>query len=182
MRALYAVVVLLIGLLMAVPAQAGGFGVFNQTGFHFGQALSEGADEGRWMDEGGGVELLIGYRKARLTGRIRLSYAAVIDIAPRSDERTDSVVEHAGLVSGGVQIELLKDLEKAFGLYIVVDLGVAPLVTHMRAFMFADAGIGLRVRPDEVLELFAEVAGMFRFDKTAAGGPLLYLGARFSID
>ena len=182
MRALSVALVLLIGLLLAEPAQAGGFGVFDQDGLPFGASVSEDGGAGRWLDQGGGVEILLGYRKTRLTGRVRLSYAAIIDLAPRSEHRTDSRVEHAGLVSGGVQVELLKDLDRKLGLYLLADLGVAPLVTHLRAFMFADLGVGLRVRPTEVLELFVEATGMFRFDKAAAGGPLLYFGARFALD
>ena len=182
MRACSAGLSLLFGLLLAVPAQAGGFGVYDQTGFHFGAALGEAGGTGSWLDQGGGLEVFLGHRGARVTGRIRLSYAAIIDISPASSDATGSGVQHAGLVSGGVQVELLENLESTVGPYLLVDLGVAPLVTHMRAFMFADLGVGLRVRPTDVLELFAEVTGMFRFDKTAAGGPLVYLGARFSLD
>lgn len=182
MRALLAAVLLLPALLLAAPALAGGFGVYDQTGVHFGASLSQEGGAGVWLDQGGGVEILLGYRKTRLTGRIRLSYAAVIDLSARSDDRTDYRVEHAGLVSGGVQVELLKDIDKKVGLYVAVDLGVAPLVTHMRAFMFADLGAGLRVRVDDVLALFVEATGMFRFDKAPAGGPLVFLGARFALD
>ena len=182
MRALPVALVLFSALLLAAPASAGGFGVYDQTGVHFGPALSEGGGTRVWLDQGAGVEILLGYRKTRLTGRIRLSYAAVIDLAARSTDRSDYRVEHAGMVSGGVQVELLKDLESKVGLYVAADLGVSPLVTHMRAFMFADLGAGLRVRVNDVLALFVEATGMFRFDKTPAGGPLLFLGARFALD
>jgi hypothetical protein len=182
MRATVAGVALLFGLLLAVPAQAGGFGVYDQTGLHFGPSLGESSGAGSWLDQGAGVEVFLGRRDSRFSGRIRLSYAAIIDVGPAPDGGGGTEVLHAGLVSGGVQVELLKQLEKPAGLYLLADLGVSPLVTHMRAFMFADLGIGVRVRPTSVLELFAEVTGMFRYGKTPAGGPLVYLGARFSLD
>ena len=38
------------------------------------------------------------------------------------------------------------DLERRLGLYLFVDMGVSPLVTHMRAFVFGDLGVGLSYR------------------------------------
>jgi hypothetical protein len=182
MRAPLAVLVLLLSTLLAAPAVAGGVGVFNQTGFHFGASLSESGDRsgareggtGAWMDEGGGIELLLGYRKTRLNGRFRLSYAAIIDL--------DGGVLHAGLVSAGVTVDLLKDLERKVGLYVALDLGVAPLATQLRVFMFADVGVGIRFRPNEIVEVFGELTGLFRYDKSPAGGPMLFLGVRFAFD
>lgn len=155
-------------------ASAGGVGVFDQTGLHFGEALRDGGGTGKWLDQGGGLEINLGPPASRLSGRLRLSYAAIIDL--------DGGVQHAGLFSAGVQVELLKDLEKKLGVYALVDLGVSPLVTQIKFFVFADAGVGLRYRITDIVSVFGEVTGMFRYDKSASGGPLLFLGARFAFD
>ncbi len=169
-----AIVACLVAFASPRTASAGGVGVFDATGLHFGQALDSEGGTGTWLDQGGGLEVHLGTRGARVSGRLRLYYSAIIDLR--------GGVRHAGLFSGGVQVELLPDLEKKLGLYAVVDLGVSPLVTQLRIFMFADAGIGLRVRLNDVIALFGEATGQVRFDKRFSGGPLIFLGARFSID
>ena len=166
--------VALLGLLLAAPAQAGGLGAFNQTGLHFGEALRAGGGTATWLDEGGGVELTLGYEGKRVHARLRLSYTAIVDLG--------GGVQHAGLFAGGVSIQLLKDLERRLGLYLFVDMGVSPLVTHMRAFVFGDLGVGLSYRVADRVRIFGELAGLVRFEKTVAGGPVLYLGVRFSFD
>ncbi|MCP4868908.1 MAG: hypothetical protein GY898_09330 [Proteobacteria bacterium] len=169
-RALLLLIALLV---LPAPALAGGVGVFDQTGFHFGGALREGGGTGSWMDQGGGIEIFLGKTDHRLSGRLRLSYAAIIDLS--------GGVQHAGLFSVGAQVELL-DLEKKFGLYPLLDLGVSPLVTQIRFFVFADAGIGARYRINDVVSIFGELTGLVRYDKAFTGGPLIFLGARFAID
>ena len=175
MRAVLLVLtVALIGILAPSSADAGGIGVFDQTGLHFGDALRDGGGTGKWLDQGGGVEVILGYRKKRLTGRLRLSYAAIIDL--------DGGVQHAGLVSIGAKLEIFKDLEKPLGLYAVLDMGVSPLVTHLRVFVFADAGVGLRYRITDAITVFGELAAQVRFEKSFTAGPILFAGARFSFD
>lgn len=169
-----AVVGCFVALAGAAPAHAGGLGVFDATGLHFGSALDSTGGTGSWLDQGGGLEINLGVRGTRVSGRLRLFYSAIIDLR--------GGVQHAGLFSGGMQVELLPDLDKKLGLYAVVDLGVSPLVTQLRIFMFADAGIGLRVHATDALTLFGEVTGQVRFDKRLSAGPLLFLGARFSFD
>jgi hypothetical protein len=166
---------LLVASLLVLPAtaSAGGVGVFDQTGFHFGEALREGGGTGSWMDQGGGIEILLGRSDFRLSGRLRLSYVAIIDLS--------GGVQHAGLFSVGVQVELF-DLDTKFGLYPVLDLGVSPLITQIRFFVFADAGAGVRYRINDLVSIFGELTGMVRYDKAFTGGPMIFLGARFAID
>ncbi len=175
LRAMFARALVFIVALVALPgtAFAGGVGAFDQTGFHFGDALREGGGTGKWMEQGGGVEVVLGKTDGRIAGRLRASYAAIIDL--------DGGVQHAGLFSVGAHVELL-DLDKKFGLYPLLDLGVSPLVTQIRFFVFADAGIGARYRITDVVSIFGEVTGIVRYDKAFTGGPMLYLGVRFAID
>jgi len=170
-RALFALVAALT--LVPVSASAGGVGAFDQTGFHFGEALREGGGTGSWMDQGGGIEIFLGKTDFRVVGRLRLSYAAIIDLS--------GGVQHAGLFSVGAHVELL-DLEKKFGIYPLLDMGVSPFVTQIKFFVFADAGVGVRYRINDLVSVFGELTGLVRYDKGFTGGPLIYLGARFSID
>jgi hypothetical protein len=180
MRAMRAHALLLSTALLAacvlVPssASAGGVGGFGLVGLHFGEALREGGGSGRWLDAGGGLEIHLGATSSRMHGRIRAGYNAIIDL--------DGGTRHTGLVSAGVAVDLMKDISRPFGVYVLADVGVSPLVTHLRVFVIADVGLGVRVRPTERLELFGEVTGQVRFEKSATGGPLVFLGARFNLD
>ncbi len=167
-------------LLLPASAMAGGIGGFNLTGFHFGEALREGGGVGRWLDEGGGVEIVLGSQDSRIKGRIRFAYNAIIDLDLVAD---GGGVQHAGVFSGGAMVELLPAFdEKKFGLYIAVDVGVSPLVTNGRAFVYLDAGPGVRIDVNERFGLFAEVTGWLRYEKGFYGGPMIFLGARVHVD
>lgn len=167
-------------LLLPAGALAGGIGGYNMTGFHFGEALREGGGDGRWLDEGGGIELQLGSRTSRIQGRIRFAYNAIIDLDLVAD---GGGVQHAGIFSGGAQVQLLPDFdEKAFHLYVAVDVGVSPLVTNGRAFVFVDIGPGVRFDVNERFGLFAEVTGWMRYEKGFYGGPMIFLGARVHLD
>lgn len=174
MRAAAKVLLVCACVALARPALAGGVGIFDQTGMHFGPALSEEGGTGIWFDQGAGLEILLGRRGERLAGRIRGSWLLLADL--------QGSARHAGLVSAGMQVELQPALDGALGLYAAGDLGVAPLATHLRVFAFADLGMGMRVRVAAFADLFVEVTGSFRFDRVAAGGPLIFLGARFTLD
>jgi hypothetical protein len=174
-RAVVALAIVSISLMFRPPpAAAGGFGFFDATGFHFGRALREGGGSGRWLDQGGGVELFLGDRDRRLHGRLRFAYQAVVDL--------DGGTRHAGVLSGGVRVELLPDVESKFGFYVAADMGITPIVTHLRAWFFLDAGPGIRVNPVEKFSLFFEAMGLFRYEKGVQGGPIFHLGARFALD
>lgn len=171
---------LALSLLVPCAANAGSVGFFDQTGFHFGDALTERGGTGRWMDQGGGAEILLGSKGSRIHGRVRVSYAAIIDLDAGPG---DDAVQHSGIVSGGVQVELLKAFDdKPVGLYVLADVGVSPLVSHSRAFVFVDVGAGLRFTVDERVSLFAEGTGWLRFEKALGGGPLFFFGARINLD
>lgn len=171
---------LLLCLLLPTSASAGGIGFFNQTGFHFGEALSQAGGTGQWMDEGGGIEVLLGSQASRVKGRVRLSYSAIIDL-----QAPDAAlgIQHSGVVSGGVHVELLPDFEeKIAGLYVLVDVGVSPLVSQQRTFVFFDVGAGVRITPVERFSIFVEATGWMRVEKTLSGGPLFFVGARIALD
>ncbi len=174
---------LLIGTLLSPTAKAGGFGVYDSTAFHFGEALSEGGGNGTWLDQGVGLELFLGHRTSRLTGRLRFAYNAVVDLDPRNTDReTAERVQHTGLFAVGARVELLPDLEKVFGLYASLDFGVSPLVTNLRIFVFGQVGPGIRIRPVEALEIFAEVGALLRYEHAVGVGPSVQIGARVSFD
>lgn len=172
-------------LAVSSPALAGGLGAFNGTGFHFGEALGEGAETGSWMNEGGGVELVLGPRDVRLNGRLRFAYNAIIDLGERGDsgsEASSAQVRHSGVMSVGAMVGLLPEVAEKFGLYLAVDLGISPLVQNMQFYFFADLGPGVRFHVTDRLTLFAELAGLFRYDTSFSGGVLMSLGARFPFE
>ena len=174
---------LLVALLIPASASAGGVGFFNGTGVHSGGALSQAGGRGTWVNEGGGVEIFLGKRDFRLHGRLRFGYNAVLDVTPLAEGAVaKNRVTHAGVISLGAKVELLPDIEKAFGLYVVADIGVAPLVKYGRGYLFVDVGPGARVNVNQVFQLFAELTGMLRYENGFTGGALLFLGARFSFD
>ena len=115
----------------------------------------------------------LGSQSGRLSGRIRFSYYGTLDEA--------SSIRHHGVLSAGLAVQLLKDTEKKFGAYALVDFGVSPLVTELRVFVFADVGVGVRYRVAERVELFGEVSAFLRFEKEMYAGPLAMLGARFRL-
>ena len=157
-------------------AHAGGVGFYNGTGFHFGPALTGQGGDGAWLNEGGGVEVLLGRNDGRVHGRLRFAYNAIIDLGDASS------VRHSAFLSLGAKIELLDDTTTPFGLYLGTDLGVSPLVTHLRSYFSYSIGPGVRIRPVERLALFAEVALLVRYEKVFAAGPTFFFGARISFD
>jgi len=173
-RSLVPVSVLLLALCLPGLAQAGGISIYNGTGFHFGAPLSEEGGEGRWLNEGGGFGVILGPADSRLLGRMRFAYNAIIDLAGGT--------RHVALFSAGVQIEMLPDVSKRFGLYLATDMGITPLFTDMRLYLFADVGPGVRFDVTEKFSLFAEVCALLRYENSFYAGPQFYLGARFSFD
>jgi hypothetical protein len=163
-----------LGLAVCGPAQAGGISLYNGTGFHFGEPLNEAGGEGRWFNEGGGIGVVLGAADSRVMGRVRMAYNAVIDLS--------GGVRHVALLSAGVQVELLPDPSKRFGLYLVADMGITPLFTDMRLYLFADVGPGVRFDVHERVSLFAEVCALFRYENSFYAGPQFYFGARLAFD
>ena len=181
-RALW-VLTLLFVLLLPPSVLAGGVGVFNGTGFHAGPALSEAGGTGTWVNEGGGIELYLGKRDFRLQGRLRFGYNAVIDVTPVAEGVVaKNRVGHSAALSVGAKVELLPDVEKKFGLYFAADIGISPLVLHLRNYFWVDVGPGVRLDVNEVFGLFAELTGVVRYENGFTGGAWLYLSARFSFD
>jgi len=170
-------------LLLPASASAGGIGVFNGTGFHAGPALSEGGGTGTWINQSGGVEIFLGRRDYRLSGRLRFGYNAVIDVSPLAEgASTGARVIHSAALAAGLRVELLPDIEKKFGLYVAGDVGVSPLVLHLANYFWFDVGPGVRLDVNENFGLFAELTGVLRFQNGFTGGAWLYLGARFTFD
>ncbi len=165
---------LFLGLAVCGSAHAGGISLYNGTGFHFGEPLNEGGGDGRWFNEGGGLGVVLGAADSRVMGRVRMAYNAVIDLAGGT--------RHVALLSAGVQVELLPDPSKRFGLYLVTDMGITPLFTDMRLYLFADVGPGVRFDVHERVSLFAEVCALFRYENSFYAGPQFYFGARLAFD
>jgi len=155
------------------PAVNGTVGAFGLVGLHLGEALTASGAEGRWFDFGGGAEIGLASSTGRLAGRIRAGYYGVVDI--------DGAIRHNGVFSAGLSVQVLKDIQRPFGVYALVDMGVSPLVTELRVYVFADVGAGVRYRPAERVELFAEATAFLRFEKTMSAGPLFFFGARFRL-
>ncbi|MBJ93290.1 MAG: hypothetical protein CMP23_02315 [Rickettsiales bacterium] len=173
-RLLLSSLVLFAALALPSAASAGGISVLNATGFHFGAPLTEEGGEGRWLNQGGAVGVLLGPAKSRMLGRVRVGYNAVINL--------DGGVRHVGVLSAGLKIELLPELENRFGLYIATDLGITPLFTDMRLYAFGDVGVGIRFNLNEPFSLFAEVCALIRYEDSFYAGPQFFLGARISLD
>ena len=81
-----------------------------------------------------------------------------------------------------MQIELLPEPSNRFGLYLATDVGITPLFTDMRLYLFADVGPGVRWDLNPKVSLFAEVCALFRYENSFYAGPQFYLGARFAFD
>ena len=166
-------------------ALAGGVGFFASPGVHAGPALSQAGGTGTWADLGGGIELFLGKRDSRLHGRLRFGYNGVFDLTPLPEgvEVTPGTrISHAAVISLGAKVELLPDVETAFGLYVAADIGVSPLVKHLKNYFWIDVGPGIRVRANDVLSIFAELTGVVRFENGFTGGALLFAGARLTFD
>jgi hypothetical protein len=155
---------------LPVNGSLGGFGLI---GLHFGESLTPAGGTGRWLDFGAGVEIGLASKTGRLAGRIRFAYYGVLDL--------DGGQRHNGVLSAGLAVQMLRDIQRKFGIYGLVDMGVSPLVTELRVFVFTDIGVGFRYRPASRLELFAETTAIFRFEKTMSVGPLIFVGARFAL-
>jgi len=174
-------------LLAPAPALAGGLGVYDTTGFHFGGALRDGGGLGKAMNQGVGLEVNLGSSTSRVHGRLKVWYQATLDldVVGQTDEDGNALtggVTHSGLFGGGATIQLLPDLDQKFGVYLFTDVAVAPLVQHIRFYVQAQVGPAVRYKVNDVVQLFAEVGGLFRFEKSLAAGPVLQFGARFTLD
>lgn len=161
--------------LVARPAWAGGVGVFNMTGFHAGADVSgEGAETGTWLDEGVGLEILVGNRASRVRGRVRGMFNAVVP-AEEHDQ-------YFGVALFGMEVQLLRNLERPFGLHVHLDLGPAFLAKQHEEFGMAQVGFGLHHDFHPHLGVFAEVSGQVRFRRWVWGGAALTVGLRVPID
>ncbi len=158
-----------------LSARAGGLGVFDVTGFHAG--IDPGDAErggGAWFDQGGGIELLIGPRQSRIAGRARVFYHFVTPTLGNST--------HFGVALFGLEVQLLRDLEKPWGLHAHLDLGPGFLAVQHEEFGMADLGVGIHRDLADHLTLFAEISGQLRFRHLVWGGAVLTAGLRIPID
>ncbi len=156
-------------------ASAGGLGVYDMTGFHAGIDTSnpEGGG-GTWLDQGGGLEVVIGARDSRIAGRVRVLYNLV--------HPAEEQARHFGLALFGFEIQLRKDLSQPFGLHAFADVGPAFLAAQHGEFGMADLGVGLHADLADHLALVVEVGGQLRFQRHIWGGAVLMAGLRFPID
>jgi hypothetical protein len=168
-------VVAALALAPAGSARAGGIGIYDLTGFHAGvdTADPEGGD-GTWLDQGGGLEVWIGGRDARVNGRVRVFYNLV--------HPAEAHARHFGLALFGVEVQLLKELGTPFGLHAFADIGPAFLAAEHGEFGMADLGIGLHGDLAQHLQVVVEVGGQLRFRRQLWGGAVLMAGLRFPID
>ena len=159
----------------AQPARAGGLGVFDMTGFHAGADLSgQAAESGTWLDQGVGLEILVGSRASRVRGRVRVMFNAVL---PAEDHN-----QYFGIALFGMEIQLLRNLDRPFGLHVLLDLGPAFLAKQHEEFGMAGAGLGIHHDFHPRLGLFAEVSAQIRFRRWVWGGAALTVGLRVPID
>ncbi len=166
--------VLLMTVLFPAPALAGGLGVFDMTGFHAGvdPASEEGAN-GTWLDQCGGIELLIGGKATRLSGRIRMLYNYVY---------SKNTSDHFGVALLGMEIQLLRNLQRPAGVHIHLDAGPGFIALQHEEFGMADLGLGIHRELGKHITLFAEVSGQLRFRRKVWGGAVVTAGVRFPID
>ena len=163
------------GLAGGHTASAGGFGVLDMTGFHTGVDVSDPEGSGgTWLDQGGGVEVMIGARQSRIAGRVRVLYNFV--------HPAESHQQHYGLALFGFEVQLLGDLERPFGLHVFADLGPAFLAAQHGQFGMADIGVGLHGDLAQHATVLVEVGGQLRFRRHTWGGAVLMAGVRFPID
>ncbi len=159
----------------AQPARAGGVGVFDMTGFHAGADLSgQAAETGRWLDQGVGLEILVGSRASRVRGRVRVMFNAVI---PAEEHN-----RYFGIALFGMEIQLLRNLERPFGVHVLLDLGPAFLAKQHEEYGMAQAGVGIHHDFHPNFGIFAEVSGQIRFRGWVWGGAAATVGVRVPID
>jgi len=169
------VVVALVACCGASPARAGGLGVFDVTGFHAGIDPADAErGGGAWFDQGGGIELLIGPRRSRIAGRARVFYNYVTPTLGNSN--------HFGVALFGLEVQLLRDLERPWGLHAHLDAGPGFLAIQHEEFGMADLGVGFHRDLADHVTLFAEISGQIRFRHIVWGGAMLTAGLRFPID
>ena len=165
---------LLLMVLSPAPALAGGLGVFDMTGFHAGvDPSSEEGANGSWLDQGGGVELLIGGKATRIAGRVRVLYNYVYN-------KTTS--DHFGVALFGMEIQLLRNLQRPAGVHVHLDVGPGFIALQHEEFGMADLGLGVHRELGKHVTLFAEVSGQLRFRRKVWGGAVVTAGLRFPID
>jgi hypothetical protein len=169
-----AVAVFLAGVAFAGQARAGGIGVLDMTGFHAGVDPADIEGAGTWFDQGGGIELWVGSRASRISGRVRVLYN---NVSP-----AENYAQHFALATFGLEVQLLKNLEAPFGVHVHFDLGPAFLALQHEEFGMADLGVGIHGDLSEHVTLFAEVSGQMRFRRYVWGGAVFTGGVRFPID
>ncbi len=159
----------------AGSARAGAIGLVDTTGFHAGiDPRSTDRSTGVWLDQCGGVELLIGSRESRIAGRVRVMVNGVWP-APASSSLF-------GVALFGLEVQLLRDLTRPWGLHLHADLGPGFLALQHEEFGMADLGMGLHRDLSAHASLFVEIGGQIRFRGDVWGGAVLSAGMRFPID
>jgi len=161
--------------LCAGRASAGGLGVVNLTGFHAGADTADReASNGTWLDQSAGFEVMIGSRASRVGGRVRIVYNYVYPAEAHG--------RHFGVALFGLEVQLLKDLERPFGIHLHWDIGPSFLAYQHEEYGVAMVGVGLHRDLGEHLVLCAELSGQLRFRKRIWGGAVASLALRFPFD
>ena len=156
-------------------AHAGGLGVVDLTGFHAGaDPVDADATTGTWLDHSAGLEVHIGSRASRVSGRVRLVYNYVYPAQAHA--------RHFGVALFGLEVQLLKSLDRPFGIHLHWDIGPALLAHQHEEFGLALVGIGFHRDLGERVVLCAEISGQVRFRKRVWGGAVASLALRFPFD
>jgi len=156
-------------------ADAGGLGVVDLTGFHIGADTADpDASQGTWLDQSAGVEVQIGSRASRVGGRVRVLYNYV--------HPTEAHSRHFGVALFGLEVQLLKDLQRPFGIHLHWDIGPAFLAHQHEEYGLAMVGFGLHRDLGDHVVLCAEVSGQLRFRKRVWGGAVASVALRFPFD
>ena len=166
--------VLLAGFTAPSTAVAGSVGVFSATGFHSGNSLTSEEDSATWLNQGAGIELELGSKNSRVTGRARGFYLGAFGAGGPL---------HQGGATFGITVRILPDLEKPFNVYALVDLGGAfAIVDHMEG-LYGQIGAGFFHNIGQApMRFFVEAAFELRYRQVVHSGAKVNIGVRFLLD
>jgi hypothetical protein len=182
--------------LFATPAQAGGLGVIANGGLHeelvyyYTDLGNQGLDVQHKPNYGGGLEVLMGDRDARVQGAARLYYMADVpqeapDVGkldiPDTNYAFRDVTRNIGVVTTGVYWGILGDPEK-LELNLNTFIGAGTFTVDNSEFILGEAGVGGKYALNDHFQVFANVAAAVRYRKGFFGSGNSYLGVRYLFD
>jgi hypothetical protein len=178
----------------ASPALAGGIGLIANGGVHedfvyyYSQDLEQGHDVQNRPNYGGGLEVIMGDKDARVQGAARFFYmadAAQLEPDTGKVESPQYVfrdeVRNVGVVTTGVYWGILGDPEK-LELNVNTFIGAGVFTVDNSEFILGEAGIGGKYQLSEHFQVFANVAAAVRYRKMFFGSGNSYVGVRYLFD